>query len=58
MKDTAVKWDLEKHIRYNSRVTDSIWNEESGKWKVKIEHNGHMVDDECDVLINGAGFLK
>jgi cation diffusion facilitator CzcD-associated flavoprotein CzcO len=58
MKDTAVKWELEQFIQYNSRVTDSIWDEDSGKWRLKINQQGLLLDDECDVLVNATGFLR
>jgi hypothetical protein len=58
MKDTAVKWDLEKFVKYNSRVTDSVWDDDKGKWMVKIDTQGTVIEDQCDVLINASGFLK
>ena len=58
VKETATKWQLEQFVQYNSRVTDSIWDDESGKWKVKIDRHGQIIADECDVLINASGILK
>ncbi|KAM0521289.1 hypothetical protein ACHAPE_002767 [Trichoderma viride] len=57
MKDTAKKWDLERHMLFNSKVIDSIWDECSGKWRLKVDHQGETINDECDVLINATGFL-
>lgn len=37
IKDTAKKFDLEKHIRYNSRVIESNWNSEKEIWELKIQ---------------------
>jgi cation diffusion facilitator CzcD-associated flavoprotein CzcO len=58
MKNTAVKYDLDRYVSYNSKLIESIWDEESGKWKVKVEKEGGAIEDECDVLVNAAGFLK
>jgi cation diffusion facilitator CzcD-associated flavoprotein CzcO len=58
MKDAAVKWDLEQFVKYNSKVTDSLWDDDVGKWKVRIIHQGELIDDECDILVNASGFLK
>lgn len=58
MKDTAKKWDLERHMLFNSKVIDSIWDERSGKWRLKIDHEGDVIQDECDVLVNATGFLQ
>ncbi|KKO96957.1 hypothetical protein THAR02_10937 [Trichoderma harzianum] len=57
MKDTAKKWDLERHMLFDSKVIDSIWDENSGKWLLKIDHQGEIIEDECDILVNATGFL-
>ncbi|KIW19410.1 hypothetical protein PV08_03705 [Exophiala spinifera] len=58
MKDTAVKWDLEQFVTYNSKVTDSVWDDENGRWKVKIDRQGIVVEEQCDILVNASGFLN
>lgn len=58
MKDTAVKWGLEEFVSFNSRVNETVWDDEVGKWKVKVNCSGETISDECDVLINASGFLK
>lgn len=58
MKHTSVKWNLEETISFNAKVIDAIWDEDSGKWQMKIDQQGNVFDDECDVLINASGFLK
>lgn len=58
MKDTAVKWGLEKFVSFNSRVSETVWDDELGKWKVKVNCSGKTISDECDVLVNASGFLK
>jgi hypothetical protein len=39
-------------------VVEAKWNEEKGKWEVKIEQNGKVFNDEGEVLINASGVLK
>jgi hypothetical protein len=39
-------------------VKEATWNEVSGKWSLKIRHHNEEVEDECDILIDGSGFLK
>ena len=29
-------FDLRKHLKFNHKVTEAIWNEEQGKWKLKV----------------------
>ncbi|KIW77161.1 hypothetical protein Z517_09607 [Fonsecaea pedrosoi CBS 271.37] len=54
----AAKYDLERHIRYNSQVSGAKWNDEQGKWAVEITQNGKVVHDACDILINASGILN
>lgn len=53
-----------KYIRLRARVTRAEWREERSKWVVRVEESGEdgkvsrVWDDECEVLLNGNGFLK
>jgi len=58
IKRTAKKYNLDKHVSFNSRILETIWDDEVGKWKIKIDVNGSVKEDEADILVNGAGFLK
>lgn len=59
-KGVAEKYELYKYIRLNHYVTEAIWDEESGMWKVagKNTITGETWHDECNILINGSGILK
>lgn len=37
---------------------ETIWDDHSAKWNIKIDRNGQVVEDQADVLINGSGFLN
>lgn len=53
-KDVAVKYGLEKYIRFKSTVDSAVWDEEQGKWKVTVlEPDGTQIEDCCDILISG-----
>jgi cation diffusion facilitator CzcD-associated flavoprotein CzcO len=56
--DTVRKWGLDEHVQLNSRVTESVWDDEAGKWKVKIEQSGKIKEDEADIFVNASGILK
>ncbi|KIY00979.1 uncharacterized protein Z520_03645 [Fonsecaea multimorphosa CBS 102226] len=58
IKDTAIKYDLLPFVSLRSKVTDSTWNEEAGKWKLRISQDGTTIEDECDILINASGILN
>jgi cation diffusion facilitator CzcD-associated flavoprotein CzcO len=58
IKRTAEKWDLTKHAQFNTTILETIWDEDSAKWKIKMEQGGEVKYDEADFLINGSGFLK
>lgn len=42
----------------NSKVIESKWDEDSGKWKVKIDQNGVIKEDEAEILVNAVGLVK
>lgn len=52
------------YIRLCHQVVGAQWNEETSKWLVTVrkldETDGHYEEfqDECDLLLNGGGFLK
>ncbi|CCX31763.1 Similar to Putative sterigmatocystin biosynthesis monooxygenase stcW; acc. no. Q00730 [Pyronema omphalodes CBS 100304] len=58
VKNTADKHGLEKNIKFQSKVIESIWSEADGKWKLVIERDGTRFNDECDIFINAAGILN
>jgi cation diffusion facilitator CzcD-associated flavoprotein CzcO len=58
IKKTTQKYGLDERVSFNSKVLEAIWDEESGKWKIKVDVNGTVKEDEADILVNGAGFLK
>lgn len=58
MKKTAQKWNLERDVKYNHKVTGAYWQHDRGQWKVLIEHNGETFEDFADILISAQGFLK
>jgi hypothetical protein len=41
---------VEKYIKFEHKVVEAKWNEERGKWLLKVEHAGQITEDECDVL--------
>ncbi|KEF60299.1 uncharacterized protein A1O9_05150 [Exophiala aquamarina CBS 119918] len=52
------KYGLDQKVKFRSKVVESVWDDDSAKWKLKVDVSGKIMDDECDVLINAAGFLN
>lgn len=57
IKSTVEKWNLDRDIQLNTKVTGAAWDEDTGKWNLTIEHNGERREDHCDVLISAQGVL-
>lgn len=45
-------------MELNSKVLEAIWDEESGKWKVKIDQNGVIKEDEAEIFVSATGNLN
>ncbi|KAJ5520427.1 hypothetical protein N7463_000880 [Penicillium fimorum] len=58
IKDTSDKYKLHEMVQLNSEVTESIWDEDTGKWNVKIQRGNDVTRDTADILINGSGILN
>lgn len=66
MKGIVDEEGMMKYIQLNTTVTGAAWDESRSKWLVKLARKSiREVDasvleweEECDLLLNGAGFLK
>ena len=48
-----------KYIKLSHEVVGAHWDDEEGLWHVKIRNDkGEVIEDSCNVLINGGGILK
>ena len=52
------QYNLDRDVRYNSKVTAAIWDGQQGKWQVEIQQGERTIHDDCDILINGSGVLN
>jgi cation diffusion facilitator CzcD-associated flavoprotein CzcO len=57
-KRTVAKYDLARDVKCSHRVEHAAFNEEKGKWELRVRHGEETVTDECDVLISATGFLS
>ncbi|OOF92101.1 hypothetical protein ASPCADRAFT_153419 [Aspergillus carbonarius ITEM 5010] len=58
LKQIVVEEGMMKYIQLNTRVVSAIWNEAKSKWVVKLQRDTAEWEDECDLFLNGSGFLN
>ncbi|KAL4767501.1 hypothetical protein BDW60DRAFT_147723 [Aspergillus nidulans var. acristatus] len=56
--DTTERYGLRERIQFKTKVISSIWNEEEGKWDLRLQRGKEVFEDKADVLINGSGVLN
>lgn len=39
-------------------MVEAIWDEAAGKWKVKVEQNGVIKEDEAEIFVSASGPLR
>lgn len=57
IKRTVDKWNLDRDIQLNTKVTEARWLEKQGQWKVTVESDGKTREEICDILISAQGVL-
>lgn len=60
-KDVVATYGLGRFAKLNHRVLGAWWNDDSGKWKIKVQPGDNPEEsfyDEGDVLINATGVLN
>ncbi|KIW81843.1 hypothetical protein Z517_04869 [Fonsecaea pedrosoi CBS 271.37] len=59
IRATVKKWNLDRDVRLHHRVTEAIWQQETGRWRVTVEKPGGETSTEyADVLVSGQGVLN
>lgn len=54
---TTKKWNLDRDVQLNTRVTGAYWQEEAGEWKIIVEKDGQRREVYADILVSGQGVL-
>lgn len=59
IKDTARKFDVDTHTKFNHSLDSGIWQEDKKTWKVVVTDTvtGEQFERECNVLISCIGGL-
>ncbi|KAF9775988.1 hypothetical protein IL306_005876 [Fusarium sp. DS 682] len=60
IKKTSEKYQLHEPVIFNSQVISSVWDDDTGKWRLEIlqGHSRDIVQEEADIVINATGFLS
>jgi cation diffusion facilitator CzcD-associated flavoprotein CzcO len=63
VKRVAKKYGVDEKVRYNTKVTGAIWQEEAGTWNVSTESTNQTGDKvekslEAEVVISATGLLN
>ncbi|KAL4746798.1 hypothetical protein BDW72DRAFT_210132 [Aspergillus terricola var. indicus] len=56
--DTTERYGLRERVQFRTKVISSIWNEDEGKWNLRLQRGEEVFEDKADVLINGSGVLN
>ncbi|KAJ7457359.1 FAD/NAD-P-binding domain-containing protein [Mycena latifolia] len=57
MERIVDKYKIRKYINLQHELTHAKWDAPSGKWTVRIRHEGKEFEDSCDVLLLCIGSL-
>ncbi|KEF54035.1 uncharacterized protein A1O9_09830 [Exophiala aquamarina CBS 119918] len=58
IKETAKKWSLDRDVHLNHKVTEVIWQEDLGQWKITVETREQTFIEYADFFISGQGVLN
>src|SRR6266536_4275111 len=60
LKDVCDEEQLWTSINLLHSVEQAEWNEDGGKWHVKVQDlkTKTIIEDQCDFLLDGSGILK
>ncbi|KAG8407129.1 hypothetical protein J3458_020623 [Metarhizium acridum] len=56
IKKTTDKYNLDEKVQFNSTVASTVWDDDKGKWLLKIQRGDQTIEDQAD--INGSGLLN
>ncbi|KAG9505080.1 hypothetical protein J7337_002046 [Fusarium musae] len=60
IKNTSDKYKLDEPVILNTEVVSSVWDDDTGKWRLEIKqgHSHDIIQEEADIVINATGFLS
>ena len=58
VKSTAAMYGIDKHIRFNHRVTGADWSSAENRWTVRIDNGGTQDSITCSFLFLCSGYYN
>jgi cation diffusion facilitator CzcD-associated flavoprotein CzcO len=56
IRETAREYDVDRHIRYDHRVTGAAWDSTTATWTVTVDHRGQPRQLTCGLLWSCGGY--
>lgn len=56
--DTAREYGVDKKIRFGHKVVGADWSSAEGRWTVRAEHAGEIVEFTCNFLLGCTGYYN
>ncbi|KAF9057792.1 hypothetical protein BJ165DRAFT_77572 [Panaeolus papilionaceus] len=60
LSDFCHKYELGQYIKFNHQVSEAVWDQSSGEWKLSIKRreDGKIIQDRCHIFVNASGVLN
>ena len=58
VRDTAAEAGIDKHIRFNHRVTRASWSSADTRWTVRATHGAETTSITCSFLLMCSGYYR
>lgn len=56
---TTNKYNLDKHVQFESRITKVAWDDDAGKWDITTsKKDGSQSVEQADIFVDGSGLLN
>ncbi|PSN72779.1 FAD/NAD(P)-binding domain-containing protein [Corynespora cassiicola Philippines] len=55
---TVKKYSLDRDVKTSHEIISAEFDEYEGIWNLKVNHNGQVFSDWCNVLVSATGFLS
>ncbi|MFT3873800.1 MAG: NAD(P)/FAD-dependent oxidoreductase [Nocardioides sp.] len=56
VRETAAEYGVDRHIRYEHRVTAADWDSAEARWTVTVQHGDQTVEMTCSLLWVCSGY--
>lgn len=56
IRETATEYDVDRHIRYDHRVTSADWDSAAARWTVTADHGGKQVTFTTTLMWSCSGY--